>query len=65
MGQLYPMILISLIVTIVVIGMILWFVENYIPLNPQIRRILEGVVVFVLILWILQSFGLIGSVRVF
>jgi hypothetical protein len=52
--------LITLIVVIVVVGLILWLVETYVPMPLIIKRILEAIVVLVLILWILQGFGLLG-----
>jgi hypothetical protein len=58
--------LIQLMILIVVVGVLLWLVDTYIPMNGTIKRILEGVVVFVLILWILNAFGLLaglGSIR--
>ena len=52
--------LIMLIIVIAVVGLLLWLVETYVPMPLIIKRILEAVVVLVLILWILQGFGLLG-----
>lgn len=54
--------LISLVVALVVVGVILWLVNTYIPMDGKIKQILNVVVVIAVILWLLQSFGVIGSV---
>ncbi len=55
--------LIGLIVVIVVVGVLLWAAEQ-IPMSPPIRRVLQVVVVVFLVLWLLQSFGLLsGNLR--
>jgi hypothetical protein len=59
--------LITLIVTLVVVGLILWFINNYLPMDGKIKRILNVVVVIVVILWLLSVFGLIAplsSIRI-
>lgn len=49
--------LINVIVALVVIGLILYLVENYIPMSPPIKVILRVVVILVLVLWLLRLFG--------
>lgn len=53
--------LISLIITLIVVGVLLWLINNYIPMDSKIKSILNVVVVILVILWLLQSFGLLGS----
>jgi hypothetical protein len=53
--------LLSLIVTLIVVGVLLWLVNNYIPMDGKIKSILNVVVVILVVLWLLQSFGLLGS----
>jgi hypothetical protein len=53
--------LINLIIILVVVGVILWLINNYIPMDYKIKRILNVVVVIVVILWLLSVFGVIGS----
>jgi hypothetical protein len=53
--------LINLIIILVVVGVILWLINNYIPMDGKIRRILNVVVVIIVILWLLSVFGVIGS----
>lgn len=57
----YIMTLISLIVVLVVIGVILWLVNAYIPMDGKIKQILNVVVVIFVVLWLLQAFGLLGG----
>lgn len=52
--------LIGILVVIVVVGVLLWAAEQ-IPLDPVVKRILQVVVVLVLVLWLLQAFGLLGA----
>ena len=59
--------LIHVIVVLVVVGVILWLVNNYIPMAGSIKSILNAVVIIVVVLWLLSVFGLIGelsSIRV-
>jgi hypothetical protein len=53
--------LINLIIILVVVGVLLWLVNNYIPMDSKIKKILNVVVVIVVILWLLSVFGVIGS----
>jgi hypothetical protein len=53
--------LLSLIVTLIVVGVLLWLVNNYIPMDGKIKNILNVVVVILVVIWLLQSFGLLGS----
>jgi hypothetical protein len=53
--------LINLIIILVVVGVALWLINNYIPMDGKIKTILNVVVVIVVILWLLSVFGVIGS----
>jgi uncharacterized membrane-anchored protein len=53
--------LIQLIVALVVVGVALWLINNYIPMDGTIKKILNVVVVIVVVLWLLSVFGLQGS----
>jgi hypothetical protein len=50
--------LLTIAVVLIVTGVILWLVNNYIPMDGTIRRILNIVVVIVVIVWLLKVFGL-------
>ena len=47
---------------LVVIGAALWAINTYVPMAASVKKILNIVVVVVLCLWLLQVFGVIGSV---
>ena len=53
--------LIGLVITLVVVGVILWLINSYIPMQATIKKILNVVVIIVVILWLLSSFGVINS----
>ncbi|MFZ1829511.1 MAG: Thivi_2564 family membrane protein [Candidatus Competibacteraceae bacterium] len=53
--------LIQLIVALVVVGVALWLINNYIPMDGNIKKILNVVVIIVVILWLLSAFGVLGS----
>lgn len=53
--------LINVIFVLVVVGVILWLINNYLPMDGKIKNILNGVVVVVVVLWLLQVFGIMGS----
>ena len=54
--------LINLVVTLIVVGVLLWLVNTYIPMDAKIKQIMNAVVVIAVILWLLSAFGLIGNV---
>ena len=53
--------LIQLVLILVVVGVVLWVINSYIPMQATIKKILNVVVVIVVILWLLSVFGLIGN----
>jgi hypothetical protein len=53
--------LITIIIVLIVVGVLLWLVNTYLPMDPKIRSILNAVVVIVVILWLLQAFGILGA----
>ena len=55
--------LISLLIVLVVVGVALYLIENYIPFSPPIKVIIRVVVVLVLILWLLKVFGINTNVN--
>ncbi len=54
--------LIQLVIVLVVVGVILWLINNYIPMQATIKKILNAVVVIGVIFWLLSVFGLIGDI---
>ncbi len=59
--------LISLVVTLIVVGVLLWLVNTYLPMDGKIKKILNIVVVICVVVWLLYVFGIInhsGDIRV-
>ena len=53
--------LLNLLLVLIVVGVILYLINNYIPMDRKIKNILNIVVVIVLIIWLLKAFGLLSS----
>ena len=53
--------LLQIIIVLVVVGVILLLINNYIPMDATIKRILNIVVVIVVILWLLRVFGVLTN----
>lgn len=52
--------LINLIIILIVVGVLLWLVNTYIPMDRKIKNILNVVVVIAVVIWLLQAFGVLG-----
>ena len=55
--------LFNVLIVLIVVGVVLWLVNNYIPMDGKIKSILNVIVVIFVVLWLLQAFGLIGSLK--
>ena len=55
--------LINLVITLIVVGVLLWLVNTYIPMDGKIKQILNVVVVIAVVIWLLQAFGVMGSLN--
>jgi hypothetical protein len=53
--------LIQIILALVVVGVLLWLVNRFIPMASSIKSILNAVVVICVVLWLLNVFGLFHS----
>ena len=53
--------LLSIIIVLIVVGVLLWLVNSYVPMDGKIKQILNAVVVIAVVIWLLYAFGLIGS----
>lgn len=49
--------LLTILIILIVAGVLLWLVNNYIPMDRKIKTILNIVVVIVVIVWLLKAFG--------
>jgi hypothetical protein len=55
--------LVTVVITLCVVGVLLWLVNRYIPMQGTIKAILNAVVVIVVVLWLLKVFNLLGTFR--
>ncbi|MFZ1413513.1 MAG: Thivi_2564 family membrane protein [Defluviicoccus sp.] len=53
--------LISLVIVLIVVGVLLWAANTYIPMDSKIKTIMNIVVVIAVVLWLLSAFGVLGS----
>ena len=53
--------LIHVVIVLIVVGVLLWLINAYIPMAGSIKMILNAVVIIVVVLWLLSVFGLIGE----
>ena len=53
--------LLSLVITLIVVGVLLWLVNTYIPMDGKIKNILNVVVVIAVVIWLLRVFGVWGQ----
>lgn len=51
--------MISLIVTLIVVGVILWLINAYVPMDAKIKNILNVVVVICVVVYLLSAFGVL------
>lgn len=54
--------LVSIVITLIVVGVALWLINNYIPMASGIKTILNVVVVVAVAVWVLQAVGLWGRI---
>ena len=48
---------------LIVVGVLLWLVNTYLPMDPKIKSILNAVVVIAVVIYLLQVFGLLGTLE--
>ncbi|WP_420382079.1 Thivi_2564 family membrane protein [Novosphingobium sp.] len=53
--------LINVIIVLMVVGVLLWLVNTYLPMQGTIKSILNAVVVIAVVLWLLRIFGLLDT----
>ena len=56
------MTLVNIVVILVVVGLVMWLINTYIPMAGAIKSLLNIVVFAIMSIWILQTFGLIGAI---
>jgi hypothetical protein len=56
------MTLVGIVLVLIIAGLVLWLINTYIPMASAIKSLLNIVVFIVLLIWVLQAFGLIGNI---
>ena len=57
--------LLQVLIALIVVGVLLWLVNTFIPMAGSIKSILNAVVVIVVVLWLLNAFGVLHSLQNF
>jgi hypothetical protein len=55
--------LVHVVIILIVVGVLLWAVNAYIPMDEKIKRIMNVVVVIAVVIWLLGVFGILGDIN--
>jgi hypothetical protein len=55
--------LLTVLIVLIVVGVLLWLINTYIPMDRKIKSIFNVVVVIIVIIWLLKVFGLFDSLK--
>jgi hypothetical protein len=53
--------LLTVVIVLIVVGVLLWLINAYIPMDRKIKNILNIVVVIGVVIWLLRAFGVLGA----
>jgi hypothetical protein len=53
--------LVTIIIVLVVVGVLLWLINAYVPMDAKIKQILNIVAIIAVVLWLLKAFGVFAS----
>lgn len=53
--------LLNVVLVLMVVGLLLWLINNYFPMDDKIKKILNIVVVIAVVIWLLKVFGVFGA----
>jgi hypothetical protein len=54
--------LVQILLLLIIIGVVLWLINSYVPMAGSIKSILNAVVVIAVIVWLLNVFGLLTTI---
>ncbi|PWD98289.1 hypothetical protein DDZ16_16030 [Marinilabilia rubra] len=54
----------TIIIVIIGVGVLLWLINRFIPMQPTIKGVLNVVVILILIIWLLNVFGILESLQI-
>ena len=55
--------ILTIILTIIIVGLLLWVINTYLPMDGKIKQLLNIVVILVLIIWLLKAFGILAGLE--
>ena len=55
--------ILNILIAIIVVGVILWLINNFIPMQGSVKKILNAVVIIILVIWLLNVFGVLDSLK--
>ena len=55
--------LLTVLIVLLVVGVLLWLVNTYLPMDRKIKNIFTAVVVIVVVVWLLKVFGLLSALK--
>jgi hypothetical protein len=56
------MTLVGIVLVLVIAGLVMWLINTYIPMAAGIKSLLNVVVFIVVVVWLLQGFGIVGNI---
>lgn len=57
------MTLLSLILVFVVVGLVLWLINTYVPMDPKVKTLMNVAVIIILVIWLINVLGLLGPLN--
>ncbi|OQK16318.1 hypothetical protein AU255_12995 [Methyloprofundus sedimenti] len=61
----FPGPLVSVVISLIVVGLLMWLVNSYIPMDARIKQVLNILVIIAVVLWLLSVFGVLSGIPVF
>lgn len=55
--------IITIVLVLIVVGVLMWLINTFIPMARPIKTLLNVVVLIILIIWLLQVFGVVSHLR--
>lgn len=52
--------MISIIITLIIVGLLIWLEETYLPIPAPFKKMIRVVAIILVVLWLLQVFGVMG-----
>lgn len=55
--------ILTILIVLIVVGVLLWLINTYVPMQRSIKSILNAVVVIIVVIWLLKVFGVLSSLQ--